>query len=232
MKTDIKHIFFDLDRTLWDFERNSAETLKELFDELNLHEAGLLNTDDFISTYICKNDYCWEQYRLNKISKAELRTLRFRMAFEELGAANHSLADQMGEAYIERSPYKTALFPNAIETLTYLSERYSLHIITNGFEEVQHIKMESSGLKSYFKHITTSEMAGYKKPDERIFQYAMSMAGAYNYNSLMIGDDLHVDVLGAEEVGMKGILFQPNNQIPTVKGVNVICNLKELMELL
>lgn len=232
LKEDIKHIFFDLDRTLWDFERNSAETLTELFHELKLGETGINDVNDFIKTYICKNDQCWELYRLNQISKAELRTKRFHMAFEDFGVLNPSLAEKMGEAYIERSPYKTGLFPNTIDTLKYLSEKYTLHIITNGFEEVQYIKMEQSGILSYFKHITTSERAGYKKPDERIFKHAMQVGGASNYNSLMIGDDVEIDVRGAENAGMKSIHFQPDRNLEKIEGVHSIHDLRQLMELL
>lgn len=162
---EVRHIFFDLDRTLWDFERNSAETLRELFDELKLAETGILDPDLFIETYICKNDICWEMYRLNQISKAELRNLRFQMALQHFGVKHDELAKRLGDEYVNRSPLKTALFPNTLETLKYLSEKYTLHIITNGFDEVQYIKMEASGIHSFFKHITTSEKAGHKKPD-------------------------------------------------------------------
>ena len=232
MYTDIRHIFFDLDRTLWDFERNSSETLVELYEELNLRHAGIENVSDFIKTYTLKNDFCWEQYRLNLITKADLRTKRFHMALEDFGVTNPDLAEKMGNAYIDRSPYKTGLFPNTLETLAYLSKKYTLHIITNGFEEVQYIKMESSGIRSFFKNITTSEKAGYKKPDERIFSYALSVGNASAYNSLMIGDDAQVDVQGAENVGMKGILFQPDTSAQKHSDFVTISDLSQLTSFL
>jgi len=232
MYGDIQHIFFDLDRTLWDFDRNSAEALGELFDELKLREAGIDDPQDFIQTYICKNDECWELYRLNKIIKADLRSLRFTMALEHYGVKDKSLAMAMSDAYIERSPVKTGLFPNTMETLEYLSKKYVLHIITNGFEEVQYIKMEKSGIRNYFKHITTSEKAGCKKPDERIFQYAMAVGNASTYNSLMIGDDEYIDVRGAENAGMKSILFQPDKDKTYAGDIQVIHDLGQLLTLL
>lgn len=228
---NIEHIFFDLDRTLWDFERNSAETLSELFYELKLHENGIGHHAEFIGTYIVKNEYCWELYRQNKISKAELRSLRFRLALQEHGIENDSLAHALGEAYVERSPKKTALFPSALEVLEYLSSKYTLHIITNGFEEVQHIKMERSGLKPYFKCITTSEMAGCKKPDEQIFKHALALASASPYNSVMIGDDKEVDVMGALNIGMKAILFSPDKE-ETSPHYHHIQDLNELRHIL
>jgi putative hydrolase of the HAD superfamily len=225
---DIKHIFFDLDRTLWDFEKNSADTLTELFHELELAKSGIENPSDFIQIYVQKNDHCWELYRKNEISKKDLRSLRFRMAFEHFGVHDHLLAERVGDVYVDRSPMKTGLFPNTINTLEYLSKKYTLHIITNGFEEVQYIKMENSGIRPYFKHITTSERAGYKKPDVRIFHHAMSVGGASTYNSLMIGDDADVDVRGAANAGMKSILFQPDVNASKPEGLQIIHDLSEL----
>lgn len=232
MLADIRHIFFDLDRTLWDFERNSAETLTELFNELELTKTGIPDPQTFISTYIQKNALCWSLYEQNKIGKAELRNIRFEMALQAFGVRNQSITERLSVAYIERSPYKTLLFPNTLETLAYLAEKYTLHIITNGFEEVQHIKLQRSGLRPYFKHVTTSEIAGYKKPDPRIFQYALGMGGAHTFNSLMVGDDRHADVLGAQNAGLKSILFQPDPLADKPHGLTTINDLSELRALL
>lgn len=207
---DTEHIFFDLDRTLWDFERNSAETLTELFGELKLAHAGVPDAPTFIRTYVEKNDLCWALFRQNKMSKDSLRTERFAMALAEFQINDGAIAREMAEQYVERSPLKTALFPHASETLTYLAQRYTLHIITNGFEEVQHIKLRQSGLEPYFKTVTTSERAGCKKPEARIFQHAMAVAGAHNFNSLMVGDDWEVDIQGALNAGMKAVYFAPD----------------------
>lgn len=225
---DTEHIFFDLDRTLWDFERNSAETITELFGELKLAYAGVPDAPAFIRTYVEKNDLCWELYRQNKIGKDRLRTERFALALAEFNIHDEALANNMAEQYVERSPLKTALFPHTSETLTYLTKRYTLHIITNGFEEVQHIKLRQSGLEPYFKTVTTSERAGCKKPDAQIFQHAMAVAGAHTFNSLMIGDDWEVDIQGALNVGMKTVYFAPDSSETAPEGALRIHSLQEL----
>lgn len=228
--SDVAHIFFDLDRTLWDFERNSAETLGELFAELKLNYAGIPDAKTFIDTYIQKNDLCWALYRQNKISKDRLRVERFVMALAEFQIQDDTLAHELAEKYVERSPLKTGLFPHTLETLTYLTEKYTLHIITNGFEEVQHIKLKQSGLEPYFKTVTTSERAGCKKPDAQIFKHAMAVAGAYSFNSLMIGDDYEVDVVGALGVGMQAIHFVPDSAEVSRDDVHRVYDLRELRQ--
>ena len=229
---DIEHIFFDLDRTLWDFEKNSGDTLSELFQELKLAEAGIPDVNAFIHIYVKMNDLCWQLYRENKISKAELRTIRFEKALNHFKVQNQHLTHALAELYVERSPFKTALFPGTIETLQYLSLKYSLHIITNGFEEVQHIKLRESGMRPYFKHIITSERAGCKKPDKQIFQFALGSAGASSYNSLMIGDDFEVDVKGAMNAGLQAIHFYPEMEseyFGEIKTINDLAKLKNIL---
>lgn len=226
--TDTAHIFFDLDRTLWDFERNSAETLGELFDELKLGYAGIPDAKTFIRLYIEKNDACWALYRQNKMSKDRLRVERFVMALAEFKIQDDVLAHEMAEKYVERSPLKTGLFPHTLETLAYLADKYTLHIITNGFEEVQHIKLKQSGLEPYFKTVTTSERAGCKKPDARIFRHAMAVAGAYAFNSLMVGDDWDVDIAGALDVGMRAVHFAPEAPVASSAKQPIIKDLQEL----
>jgi putative hydrolase of the HAD superfamily len=207
--SDIRHIFFDLDRTLWDFETNSREALSEIFHERKLAERGVVSLNAFLDAYIRNNDLCWDLYRKNLISKSDLRVRRFSLTLAAFDLEDEALAAELGEDYVERSPRKTALFPGAPETLRALSAKFRLHIITNGFEEVQMLKLSSTGLRSYFVHIITSEMAGSKKPDPAIFDFALSKTGAAPFQSLMIGDDPAVDVLGAMESGMQGILFDP-----------------------
>jgi putative hydrolase of the HAD superfamily len=228
---EVRHIFFDLDKTLWDFEKNSAEALSEIFAKHTLHNLQL-NEHEFIQVYIEKNEYCWDLYRKNRIQKSELRFARFLMALQEFGINSQSLAEALGDDYVHLAPYKTHLIPDTREVLEYLSQRYTLHIITNGFEEVQHIKLEKCGIEKYFQTVTTSEKAGCKKPDADIFLYAMATGKASAYNSLMIGDDLHVDVQGALDVGMKAIHFNPEADYGAISDLTVIHQLKELFYLL
>ena len=228
----IKHIFFDLDRTLWDFEKNSHTTLLKLIKDFKLIEKGIDNSVNFIKKYKIHNEKLWELYREDKIKKEELRGKRFQLALAEYDIDDSELAEQFGLAYTQQSPLKTILFPYTHEVLLYLKKKYSLHIITNGFEEVQHIKLASSDLTQYFDVIVTSEQVGVKKPNAKIFEFALEQANADPEESIMIGDDFPVDVLGAEQIGMQGVYFNPNKLAHKHSVVHEIFCLSELMALL
>ena len=227
-----KHIFFDLDRTLWDFEKNSHETLLELINRFKLSDYGVANAEDFICKYKIHNDILWSLYREEKITKVELRTKRFRLALEEYQIFDTKLAESFGNAYVEESPLKTKLFPFAKEVIEYLYDKYQLHIITNGFQEVQHIKLEVSNISQYFQIIITSEQVGNKKPDPRIFNYALKQAKANNRESIMIGDDLEVDIIGAREFGMDQVYFNPHKYTHNQEVTHEISCLSQLKEIL
>ena len=228
----MKHIFFDLDRTLWDFEKNSHTTLLELIFQFNLTEKGIDAPESFIQKYKIHNAKLWDLYREDKINKEELRSKRFLMALAEYGIDDKNLAEQFGLAYIKQSPLQTNLFPFSHEVLSYLKNKYTLHIITNGFEEVQYIKLAAADLKQYFDVVITSEKVGVKKPNAKIFEFALEQANAKAEQSIMIGDDLVVDVLGAEKAGMQGIYFNPNKEGHNEEVVHEIFCLSELMTLL
>ena len=227
-----KHIFFDLDRTLWDFEKNSHTTLLQLISYFNLTDKGVDTPESFIKKYKIHNAKLWDLYREDEIKKEELRSKRFLMVLAEYGIDDKNLAEQFGLAYIKQSPLKTGLFPFSYEVLSYLKNKHTLHIITNGFEEVQHIKLAASDLKQYFDVVVTSEKVGVKKPNVKIFEFALEQANAKAEQSIMIGDDLVVDVLGAEKVGMQGIHFNPNKEKQKKEVVHEIFCLSELMTLL
>ena len=207
---EIKHLFFDLDRTLWDFEKNSHNELYHLFNKYNLHQKGISLPNEFIKIYKKINEDCWERYRNNKLTKEKLRVERFDLTLSYFGINNSALASKIGEDYVHNSPYRTILIEGAIELLDYLHGKYVLHVITNGFEEVQHIKMAQSKLTNFFDQIITSEAAGAKKPNQLVFEYAINKSGARLENSVMIGDDLNTDIIGAINFGMKSIYFNPN----------------------
>lgn len=204
-----KHLFFDLDKTLWDFESNSSQTLNELFIKYNLTQKGVSSSEDFIESYRMENDLLWEAYRKNLIEKEALRYDRFNKVLIRFGIDDSILCSEMAEEYVIQAPLKTALFPYTIETLTYLHEKYSLHIITNGFEETQHIKLHQCGIKQYFQEIITSEKAEAKKPEKLIFDYSLNLVNAKREESIMIGDDLEVDLMGAKNAGIDQIYFNP-----------------------
>jgi putative hydrolase of the HAD superfamily len=229
---NIQYVFFDLDRTLWDFESNSEATLKELFLEFGLIDKLGVSDDDFIYEYKRINEIFWNDYRNGVIKKEELRYARFEAALKFFGHADRTMASDIGELYISRSPKKTGLVDGTMDLLEYLKAKYELHIITNGFEEVQHIKMKSSGLDSYFGHIITSESAGAKKPDPIIFHHAARLTGAKPENSIMIGDHFEADVVGALEVGWKAVLYEPNREKAEDSAFLHIHHLSELKHLL
>lgn len=208
----MKHLFFDLDRTLWDFEQNSKKALEHLFD---VHDLGqvIKSFESFHRTYKQHNAVLWNRYGKGKISKEELRVKRFRDTLQYYQIFDKNLADQISEGYIKVSPYQTELFPGTHETLQELNaDGYELHIITNGFKEVQYIKLDQSELRDYFDVIVCSEVVGVNKPDPKVFNFAMDNAKANPDESVMIGDDFKVDVLGAENAGMKGVLFDPHEK--------------------
>ena len=146
----IKHLFFDLDRTLWDFEKNSHEELVSIFQENQLHQKGISLKEEFIKVYKNINNECWELYRNNLMTKEVLRTERFKRTLEFFGLHDHKLSEKIGNQYVENSPKRTLLIDGALDLLNYLKEKYQMHIITNGFEEVQFLKLSNSGLEIFF----------------------------------------------------------------------------------
>lgn len=213
------HIFFDLDRTLWDFERNSHEVLTELYQNYDLITKGITDSNHFIERYKFHNEKLWGLYRENKIEKDKLRDERFRITLAEFGLNDKKLAADLGHDYVEYCPKKTNLFPFVHSTLNYLKDRYYLHIITNGFEEVQYKKLENCNLIDYFEQIITSEQVGFKKPSSEIFKFSLLKAFAKPSDSLMIGDDLHADILGAKDIGMAQVYFNPFKEKHSSSGI-------------
>lgn len=227
-----EHLFFDLDRTLWDFDSNSSRVLDELFEE---HLAWQMEVDKslFIAKYQDVNEHAWHEYRMGIIEKEVLRWIRFYRTLESFGRKDQALSVLLGEQYLERSPYQKGLVPNTIETLEYLkSKGYKMHILTNGFSEIQHIKMNESGLSPYFLNLITSESLGVQKPNPEAFHAARSIAGIPEQHAFMIGDDLHVDVLGAQQAGLTGIYFNSTSQKHDEEPHHEINNLIELCDLL
>ena len=205
----IKHIFFDLDHTIWDFDRNAYETLMELYVHHRLADLGLTSAEEFIATYTVNNHQLWAQYHLGKIDKQTLRQQRFRKTFLELGLTPELIPTKFEEDFVNIGPTKTNLFESAEKVLNYLQNNYHLHIISNGFKEATLTKMKVSNLNPYFKNVVISEDVGVNKPDKAIFEYALNLAQAQKKESIMIGDSLEADIYGAQNFGMKAIFFNP-----------------------
>ncbi|MBL1281191.1 MAG: YjjG family noncanonical pyrimidine nucleotidase [Fluviicola sp.] len=208
----MKHIFFDLDHTLWDFEKNSEAALRILFEELELGNH-LPSFQRFHTKYKKVNAKLWHLYGKGKLEKSVLRVKRFSDTFANFDIKNKELAEHLAKRYVEVSPYQTNLFPDAISVLEELkSNGHQLHIITNGFKEVQYIKLSESKMIDFFDVILCSEEVGKNKPAKEVFHEALSRANAKAEESIMIGDDFHVDVIGAENCGIKGVLFDPHSR--------------------
>lgn len=225
-------IFFDLDHTLWDFKTNSFEALTELAHKYKLTEKGVASVHAFIDEYLLINERLWENYRKGLINKEGLRYERFHLALKKYEITDPDLTANIAEDYIAISPYKTNLFPYTLETLQYLSEKYPLHIITNGFEEVQHLKLRNCKLDSYFSEVITSERSGFKKPDMRMFEFSLNAADARQETSLMIGDSLEADILGARMYGMRQVYFNPDCHVHSEDVTHEIKSLNELINIL
>lgn len=229
-----KHIFFDLDNTLYDFTTNSYSAMEDVFDQLHLTEQ-LPSFKVFFSIYKDINDRLWSEYRQQKISKEKLRGMRFKESLKHFGIKLPYNPTMIDDEYLKIMPSKTALFPNTIEVLETLKKRgYKLHIITNGFKEVQSEKMKNTGLAPYFEKLFISEEISCHKPSKEIFEYAIKSANAKKTESIMIGDSWESDIEGARQFGIDQAFFNvdevniEDKKAPTF----LIKNLKELLDIL
>ncbi len=227
-----KHLFFDLDRTLWDFEKNSVFTLQEMFEEAKIEQRAHISFSDFHEYYVGYNLSLWDLYKDGKIKKEHLSVQRFRGTLEHFNISDETLSLKMAQDYIRISPTKTALFPDTITVLKVLSKRYSMHIITNGFNEVQFIKLKNSGLSPFFQEVITSEMVGVQKPHKEVFSYALDKAAALSDESLMIGDDQVSDIQGAQKVGVDQVFVDFHHDALKCNPTFHIHSLSELLNFL
>jgi putative hydrolase of the HAD superfamily len=228
-----KHLFFDLDHTLWDFDANARMTLEQLHLDLNLPDKGIHDFDLFYRNYLVHNEKLWVKYRNGQIKQEELRLKRMWLSLLDFKIADEALAKQMNELFLQLLPTRTLLFPDTVEVLQYLRDKgYGLHLITNGFDEVQHNKLKYSGLAEFFKVVVTSECSNSLKPQKEIFEYALKKTGAKVEESLMIGDTLEVDVVGALNVGMDAVHVNYNSAEQEVEPTYTIYHLRELKNFL
>lgn len=204
-----KTVFFDLDHTLWDFEKNSKITLQELYDSHFLESKGVTSFSTFYETFVFVNGDLWDQYDKGLITSEVIRAERFKRILANFEVENAALVEVLSYEYLFSCPRKSHLLPDAVETLDYLKGRYSLSVITNGFDEIQQIKLSSSNLSHYFDHIVTSQKAGYKKPAREIFDYALELHLHKAHEAIMIGDNLLTDIAGAKNAAIDTVFFNP-----------------------
>ena len=224
----IKHIFFDLDHTLWDFETNSDKAFEKTFQNLQFK----VDLDKFLNYYRPINLKYWKLYREEKVSKIQLRYGRLKDTFDFLKmVVTDELIEAMSVEYIRVLPENNQLFEGTLEILEHLSLKYQMHIITNGFEEVQYLKLEKSGISKYFNQIITSESVGVQKPHPDIFHYAMKLAQTTPQESIMIGDNWEADIMGAYRTGMNVIFFN-YHQEPVGENIKSVTHLLQLKQYL
>lgn len=224
-KTDL---FFDLDHTLWDFERNSALAFERVLDNMNMP----FTIDAFLGFYVDINADYWHRYSLNQITHDELKVGRIRDTFEKLGyQSNTEEIINVGKQYLNLLPEFNYLLPGAGEVLDYLQDKYVMHIITNGFSDVQARKLDNAGIAHYFKTVTDSEVAGVKKPDVQIFTFALEQAGVGIDKALMIGDNIVADIQGAQNVGMDTVYYNEHNKHTEIvtQEITTLIELKNLL---
>ena len=227
-----KHLFFDLDHTLWDFDANAKETLSEIYVLFELEAKGIHPFIDFYKHYLHHNEILWDRYHKGFISSEELKWKRMWRTMLEFKIGSEQLAKDMSVKFLEILPTKKILFPHAIEILEYLVARgYTLHLITNGFERTQWSKLNNSGLSKYFTHMITSETSNSLKPKKEIFEYALNKAGATLTESIMLGDNLDADIQGAINAGMDSVFVNHLKAGTDVKPTYIIHHLKELEQI-
>ena len=227
-----RHLFFDLDHTLWDFETNSYLTLKTLYARHELEKSLTPDFDDFYKKYSVHNHRLWERYRNGHIRQEELRWKRMWHAMLDFKIANDVLARQLAVEYLELLPTQSALFPYTLELLHYLREKsYVLHLITNGFEDVQHAKIRNAGLEGFFEQVVTSERAMSLKPHKEIFDFALRESGAQVADSIMIGDNQEADIGGALNAGWDAIFVNHVGEPISKQPTHTVYHLKELEDI-
>lgn len=230
--TKYKHLFFDLDHTLWDFDANAKATLQQLHLDLKLVDKGIHDFDLFHKNYLQHNEKLWVRYRNGQIRQDELRIKRMWLTLLDFQIADEDLTRQLSELFLQLLPTRTILFPDTKEVLQYLTDKnYQLHLITNGFEKTQHAKLNHSGLDIFFKEVITSEGSNSLKPQKEIFEYALNKTGANVQESIMIGDTLDVDILGAMNAGMDQVHVNYNNAEQDLQPTFTIKTLLELKKI-
>jgi putative hydrolase of the HAD superfamily len=228
-----KQIFFDLDHTLWDFEMNSRECLQDMFGEFCLEGRGVPGFGAFHESYVGHNERMWERFRKGYITREELRWKRLFHTLLDFRIGDQRLVQDLSVRYLELLPTKTHLFPDTVEVLDYLKAKgYPLHLITNGFEETQHLKLKHSGIGDYFTCIVTSESAGCLKPQREIFEHALRQSCCAANEAIMIGDTLEVDIEGARNAGIDQVYFNPARPAKGIRPTYTIQRLSALRDIL
>ena len=228
-----KHLFFDLDHTLWDFDTNAKESMIDVYREFELHKNTTDDFDQFYEIYSQHNKLLWERYQKGFISAEELKWKRMWRTLLDFKIADENLSKDMGKKFLEILPTKPSVFPYTIEILNYLSQKkYQIHLITNGFEKTQWSKIKNSKIDHFFTHVITSESSNSMKPEKEIFEYAIQKANTKSSESIMIGDNIEADIKGAIDFGMDCVFVNHINASTEINPTYTITHLKELESIL
>lgn len=228
-----EHLFFDLDHTIWDFEKNSFEAFARMFDVMRLESALGIHFHVFHAQYMVHNQYYWDLYAKGLIPQSDLKWKRMYETLKSFGLEDEFKSKDMSHVYLEYLPTCTNLFPHTKQVLQYLKDKgYQMHILSNGFEITQHSKLKNSALDGFFKNIVTSERCGYIKPDAQIFKTAMNEAGTFVDKCIMIGDSPEADLKGALNAGMDSVYVDHTGKDTEVLYTYRVGGLKGLMDIL
>ena len=227
-----KHLFFDLDHTLWDFDTNAKMSLIDIYKEFELHKKIDGEFDLFYKKYLHHNKILWERYQNGFINAEELKWRRMWRTLLEFKVGDEVLSKSLSARFLEILPTKNELFPHTVEILNYLKERnYTMHLITNGFEKTQWSKIQNSKIDHYFTHMITSESSNSMKPEKEIFEYALNKANATVSESIMIGDNQSADIKGGIDAGMDTIFVNHINEESTLNPTHVVTHLNQLEQI-
>lgn len=227
----IENIFFDLDGTLWDFKSNSKVVLRQIYHNYNLNRF-IPSRNDFVSIYESINIKLWSLYKQGEITVSELKQLRFYDTLSFFGREDRQMAEDIGNSYLNLLAKQKRICPNTLKLLNYLNVKYNLCILTNGFNEVQHKKLSYSNLDKYFSHVFTSDKIGYPKPNPIFFEQVLHTLSIKPEQAVMVGDDLYADIIGAKQVGIMGIYYNPKKKLHTQNIDYEVNNLIDIREIL
>lgn len=226
-----KHVFFDLDRTLWDFQTNSSSALSDIVEVFELKDK-VTSVEDFVKSYNKHNDYVWDLYRKNEITKDVLRVERFRSVLEDFGIEDPELTEKVQVYYVENSPKKGHLLPGAMDLLEYLHGRYKMYIITNGFQHTQLEKAKWANIDGFFERIFTSDKIGAAKPSQKIFEHSLKSSNARKVETIVIGDDVINDISGAKSFGLDQLWYNPHQEKSSITPTYEVRHLSEIKNIL
>ncbi len=225
-----RHIFFDLDHTLWDFDRNIEEVIHDLYTYYDLSRYSF-STKDFLSSFLEANTYLWLQFDMGLMNSSDLKNIRFKIIFTKLGIPSGHIPEDIRKKFEEFCSTKSHVIDHAHTILEFLSKDYKLHILTNGTVNIQNAKLESSGIIRYIDKLITSDISGCHKPEKQMFEYALKATNASKYDSIMIGDNLETDILGAQNADLDQVYFNPKKISHTENVTYEISSLDQLMDI-